>query len=415
MKSISLQYQDLKEGKMDKYQFLRNARMMFPNHVTNHNSFEDSVKILKNRGLLNEGDAVKGTPDKDPSYESPTPNADVKYKKVEQSPEVDEQDGIYPATTVTDIPKLKTSKKVKDKSDGLEPIKPHDTKNEMKKVKVAKASEQMLKEAQESSNRLVIDDETTFTVEPTDEGDHLLITQKYDDHVDTFVVTPDELVKLIGFLQKFTNKKLNERDISDEIAAWEEGVSDDISNMLKAGKISQKEHDIAQDYLENNGYDLYDGSEDIDVYDILKLSKKEKLKETIKRIVNEAVVELNSQSKKKLTEAAGEQYVDLDNFEVKLGNDVYIVSGTADVIGGYEEPNYVDGYTESPGGWGIEDIKLNLDSALKLDPSAKDDEGVEITSPEELKKLGMAIYKDQNAFNTLYDYVDSSIDYDNFD
>jgi hypothetical protein len=148
MKSISLQYQELKEGKMDKYQFLRNARMMFPNHVTNHNSFEDSVKILKNRGLLNEGDAVKGTPDKEPSYESPTPNADVKYKKVEQSPEVDEQDGIYPATTVKDIPKLKTSKKVKDKSDGLEPIKPNDTKNEMKKVKIVKAAEQMLKEAQ---------------------------------------------------------------------------------------------------------------------------------------------------------------------------------------------------------------------------------------------------------------------------
>jgi hypothetical protein len=146
MKSISLQYQELKEGKMDKYQFLRNARMMFPNHVTNHNSFEDSVKILKNKGLLNEGDAVKGTPDKEPSYESPTPNADVKYKKVEQSPEVDKQDGIYPATTVTDIPKLKLSKKVKDKSDGLEPIKPHDTKNEMKKVKVAKATDQMLKE-----------------------------------------------------------------------------------------------------------------------------------------------------------------------------------------------------------------------------------------------------------------------------
>jgi hypothetical protein len=148
MKSISLQYQDLKEGKMNNSQFLRNARMMFPNHVTNHNSFEDSVKILKNRGLLNEGDAVKGTPDKDPSYESPTPSADTKYKKVEQSPEVDEQDGIYPATTVKDIPKLKTNKKVKDKSDGLEPIKPHDTKNEMKKVKVAKATEQMLKEEQ---------------------------------------------------------------------------------------------------------------------------------------------------------------------------------------------------------------------------------------------------------------------------
>ena len=135
MKNISGQYQDLLEGKMSQAQFLRNARMMFPNFVTNHNSFDDSVAILKQKGMLNEGDAVKGTPDKEPTYDSLTPDDKVKYKKVEQSPEVDEQDGIYPATTITDIPKTKTYKKVKNTSDGLEPIKDNDTKNELKKVK----------------------------------------------------------------------------------------------------------------------------------------------------------------------------------------------------------------------------------------------------------------------------------------
>jgi hypothetical protein len=138
MKNISTQYQDLLEGKMTKHQFLRNARMMFPSFVTNHNSFADSVSILKTKGMLVEGNAVKGTPDKEPTYDSPTPDAKTKYKKVEQSPEVDEQDGIYPATTLTDIPKVKTNKKVKDISSGLEPIKDNDTKNEMKKVKVVK-------------------------------------------------------------------------------------------------------------------------------------------------------------------------------------------------------------------------------------------------------------------------------------
>jgi hypothetical protein len=138
MKNISLQYQDLKEGKMTQAQFLRNARMMFPSFVTNHNSYDDSVKILKTKGMLVEGDAVKGAPDKEPTYDSPTPDAKTKYKKVEQSPEVDEQDGVYPATTLTDIPKIKTNKKVKDTSSGLEPIKDKDTKNEMKKVKVVK-------------------------------------------------------------------------------------------------------------------------------------------------------------------------------------------------------------------------------------------------------------------------------------
>jgi hypothetical protein len=138
MKNISGQYQDLLEGKMSQAQFLRNARMMFPNFVTNHNSFNDSVAILKQKGMLNEGDAVKGTPDKEPTYDSLTPDDKIKYKKVEQSPEVDEQDGIYPATTITDIPKTKTYKKVKNTSDGLEPIKDNDTKNELKKVKVVK-------------------------------------------------------------------------------------------------------------------------------------------------------------------------------------------------------------------------------------------------------------------------------------
>jgi hypothetical protein len=147
MKSISIQYQELKEGKINRHQFLRNARMMFPNHVTQFNSFEDSVKILKNKGLLNEGDAVKGTPDKAPSYDYPTQPA--KYKKVVQEPEVDEQDGIYPATTVTDIPKEEVSKPIKSKNrpDGLEPIKPHDTKNEMKKIRIVKESKKNLTEA----------------------------------------------------------------------------------------------------------------------------------------------------------------------------------------------------------------------------------------------------------------------------
>jgi len=138
MKNISGQYQDLLEGKITQAQFLRNARMMFPNYVTNHNSFQDSVTILKQKGMLVEGDAVKGTPDKEPTYDYPTQPA--KYKKVVQEPEVDEQDGIYPATTLTDIPKEEVSKPIKSKTrpDGLEPIKDNDTKNEMKKIKIVK-------------------------------------------------------------------------------------------------------------------------------------------------------------------------------------------------------------------------------------------------------------------------------------
>lgn len=153
MKSISVQYQELKEGKITNHQFLRNARMLFPNFVTNHNSFDDSVKILKNKGLLNEGDAVKGTPDKAPSYDYPTQPA--KYKKVIQEPEVDEQNGIYPATTLTDIPKEEVSKPIKSKNrpDGLEPAKDKDKKNEMKKIRIVKESKRSLTELTSVSDK----------------------------------------------------------------------------------------------------------------------------------------------------------------------------------------------------------------------------------------------------------------------
>jgi hypothetical protein len=153
MKSISVQYQELKEGRMTQHQFLRNARMLFPNFVTNHNSFDDSVKILKSKGLLNEGNAVKGTPDKAPSYDYPTQPA--KYKKVVQEPEVDEQDGIYPATTVTDIPKEEVSKPIKSKNrpDGLEPAKDKDKKNEMKKIRIVKESKRSLTELTSVSDK----------------------------------------------------------------------------------------------------------------------------------------------------------------------------------------------------------------------------------------------------------------------
>ena len=54
MKSIANQYQALKEGKMSQANFMRNIRMTFPQYVTNVTSFDDSVRILKNKGMLTE-------------------------------------------------------------------------------------------------------------------------------------------------------------------------------------------------------------------------------------------------------------------------------------------------------------------------------------------------------------------------
>jgi hypothetical protein len=54
MKSIKQQYIDLKEGRMTQAQFMRNVRMSMPQYITNITSFNDTVKILKNKGILTE-------------------------------------------------------------------------------------------------------------------------------------------------------------------------------------------------------------------------------------------------------------------------------------------------------------------------------------------------------------------------
>lgn len=54
MKNIQAQYQDLLEGKMSKANFMRNVRMQFPQHISPVTSYDDSIKILKGKRILNE-------------------------------------------------------------------------------------------------------------------------------------------------------------------------------------------------------------------------------------------------------------------------------------------------------------------------------------------------------------------------
>ena len=59
-KSIKNQYIDLQEGKMSQAQFLRNVRLNMPQYVTNVTSFGDTIKILRNKGILTEADIKEG-------------------------------------------------------------------------------------------------------------------------------------------------------------------------------------------------------------------------------------------------------------------------------------------------------------------------------------------------------------------
>jgi len=72
MKNIQAQYQDLLEGKMSKTNFMRNVRMQFPQHISPVTSFDDSVRILKGKRILNEAKKPEGVYGHNPNAEAET-------------------------------------------------------------------------------------------------------------------------------------------------------------------------------------------------------------------------------------------------------------------------------------------------------------------------------------------------------
>jgi hypothetical protein len=54
MKSIFDQYKSVNEGVLSKSQFLRNVKMSLPKFISNITTFDDAVKILKNKGIITE-------------------------------------------------------------------------------------------------------------------------------------------------------------------------------------------------------------------------------------------------------------------------------------------------------------------------------------------------------------------------
>lgn len=52
VKSVTERYRAVNEGTMSKKEFVRQMRQQYPMHITQFNGFDDSVQILKNRGLL---------------------------------------------------------------------------------------------------------------------------------------------------------------------------------------------------------------------------------------------------------------------------------------------------------------------------------------------------------------------------
>lgn len=77
MKSIANQYRDLKEGRMSQANFMRNLRMSMPQYITNVTSFNDAVRILKNKAILTEN-----VNESDPSREAELGGVENDFKEL---------------------------------------------------------------------------------------------------------------------------------------------------------------------------------------------------------------------------------------------------------------------------------------------------------------------------------------------
>jgi hypothetical protein len=102
MKSIKQQYIDLQEGKMSQQNFMRNLRMSMPQHITNVTSYTDSVRILKNKGILSEAD-MKGSSGKE-QYSKFTEAENDNLQEITTGVKIEHE--CYPTKSYEEIVKL---------------------------------------------------------------------------------------------------------------------------------------------------------------------------------------------------------------------------------------------------------------------------------------------------------------------
>ena len=72
MKTLQEKYNAIQEGNFSKKQFVRDARLGQPNLITQFNGFEDTVAILRNKGMIQEAKKAET-----PQYEKPAPGYSI--------------------------------------------------------------------------------------------------------------------------------------------------------------------------------------------------------------------------------------------------------------------------------------------------------------------------------------------------
>ena len=75
MKTLQEKYNAVLEGSFPKSQFVRDAKMEVPRFISPYNGFEDTVQILKNKGMLIEAK------EETPQYDKPAPGSSRSSRK----------------------------------------------------------------------------------------------------------------------------------------------------------------------------------------------------------------------------------------------------------------------------------------------------------------------------------------------
>ena len=107
MKTLQEKYNAVLEGKYPKSQFVRSAKIEVPRFISPYNGFDDTVQILKNKGMLVEQEQVV------PEYDKPSPG--VSLEALERGVDYElEKMGI---DTATESPTEDVYEKAKDKAE----------------------------------------------------------------------------------------------------------------------------------------------------------------------------------------------------------------------------------------------------------------------------------------------------------
>jgi len=169
MKTLTEKYRLVLEEKFSKKQFVTDARRLHPNLVTQLNSFDDTVSILKNKGLIFE-ELEKYKAEKSPEYERERTADDYSLDHLERAIDVELEEKGFDTTSIdfteeeylaakkkaiTNLEKdynyylnkLAGVKSITKRTDEMKPVEKEfvDKDNEMTKVKLKEGFKKLIK------------------------------------------------------------------------------------------------------------------------------------------------------------------------------------------------------------------------------------------------------------------------------